>query len=75
MIMVQKEELMKKSLNIQLQGLFWKLYKRSLTRRALGTQLLQIAGGNGIYLSALETSDQSIYITLIFVFLKLTVLF
>lgn len=47
MIMVQKEELMKKSLNIQLQDLFWKLYKRSLTHRAVGTQLLQIAGGNG----------------------------
>lgn len=29
----------------------------------------------GIYLSALETSDQSIYITLIFAFLKLTVFF
>lgn len=75
MIMVQREELMKKSLNIQLQGLFWKLYIRSLTHRALGTQLLQVMGGMGIYLSALETSDQSIYSTLIFVFLKLTVFF
>lgn len=64
MIMVQKEELKKKSLNIQFQGLFWKLYMRSLTHRALDIQLLWIMGGMGIYLSALETSDQSIYICL-----------
>lgn len=75
MIMEHKEQLMKKSLNIQLQGLFWKLYIRSLTHRELDTQLLRIIRGMSIYLSALETSDQSIYITLIFVFLKLTVFF
>lgn len=40
MIMVQKEELMKKSLNIQLQGLFWKLYIRILTHRTLNIQFL-----------------------------------
>lgn len=74
MIMVKKE-LMKKSLNIQLQGLFWKFCIRSLTHRALDTQLLWIMRGMGIYLSALETPDQPIYITLIFVFLKLTVFF
>lgn len=75
MIMVEKEELVKTSLNIQLQSLFWKLYIRSLTHGMLDTQLLQINGGMGTYLSALETSDQSVYITLIFVFLKLTVFF
>lgn len=75
MILVRKEELTKKSLNIQLQGLFWKLCIRSLIHRELDTKLLQIIGGMGIYLSALETSDQSIYITLIFVFLELTVFF
>jgi len=61
---------MKKSLDIQLQNLFWKIFTGVWELiRELDTQFLLKFCGDGMYLSALETSDQPIYITLIFVFL------